>query len=328
MKIAFTCGDVNGIGLEVLFKAFNRLSDTKYSELIEPVLYVNKKSLSEYLRYSELNNKLIYNYIQTGKFAVQINECRIYCPVEFGRETKSAGALASESIFKALADYKENNYSAIVTMPISKNSLMLAGEKDTSHTDILKSYFKNSKPFMLFYYKKMITALATIHVPLIKVSSIITKDYLEERIDSLDIILKNDFNINNPRIAVLSLNPHSGENGLMGKDEVEKIIPAIQACRLKGIKLQGPFPSDGFYAFGDYKKYDAVLAMYHDQGLIPMKLLTKGNAVNITANIPIVRTSPDHGTAFSIAGKNLASEESTIQAIKIAFKIAKNRIRK
>ena len=268
------------------------------------------------------------NLITFGNFNIEIKECSSYCFVQLGKESKAAGALASEAINKVLDNYLSENFSAMVTMPISKNSLLFAEKQFTSHTDILKAYFEKSKPMMLFYYDNMITALATIHIALQEVPNAIQPDILEERIEVLNQALTNDFNILNPTIAVLSLNPHSGENGLMGDDEQKKIVPAINRCRTKGIRAEGPFPSDGFYGFGEYKKFHAVLAMYHDQGLIPMKLLSKGNAVNFTANIPIVRTSPDHGTAFSIAGKNIASAESTIEAIKLAVEIANNRTNK
>ena len=210
-------------------------------------------------------------------------------------------------------------------MPISKNAFHLTHWEYPGQTEYLSSFFEDSEPLMILFSDKIKVALATIHEPIYNVPTLIQKDTLKNTIRSFYNSLKYDFAYKNPKIAVLGLNPHAGENGDIGKEEIEDIIPAIQECHFDDINASGPFASDAFFARERYKDYSGILAMYHDQGLIPMKMISKKGGVNFTANLPIVRLSPDHGTGYDIAGKNIANPISCVQAIEWAIKIAERR---
>ena len=338
IKIAITCGDCNGIGIEVMFKALLNLTKIyKIEEKADITIIGNLNTLIEYARlinfpiYSLSNeNEICLKAPQNPEegreeLILQMENCNNYSPVNFGLETKEAGLLAKEAIERAVTGVKSGRYDAIVTMPITKNSIYLAGWKFPGHTEMLAANCNNSNPLMILCTKRIRVALATIHVSIKNVPNKITQDGLIELIEIFSNSLKQDFNIKKPRIAVLGLNPHAGENGSFGTEEGEIILPAIQKAKNENMIVEGPFPSDGFFAHGSYKQYDGILAMYHDQGLIPLKLLAKGGGVNFTAGIPIVRTSPDHGSAYEIAGKNCSNPQSSIDAILMAIDIVKFR---
>ena len=305
MKIAVTAGDVNGIGLEL----FTKVLDSFHDDLI---LYSNKNIYQSYLESS----------------GIQYKDCNIenisfdYTP-ELGVLSSESGNHAIQSIQKAVDDAIDGNVDAIVTLPINKESVYKAGWKFPGHTEYFANKFSEHEYNMLLAFEKVRVIPLTIHIPLNEVSSYLSFDLIKRKIKSFEKSLKTDFGIKKPRIAVLGLNPHAGENGSIGKEEIELIIPVIND--LNEINIFGPFPADGFFGFGDYLKYDGIVSMYHDQGLIPLKLISKGAGVNITSGLPIVRTSPDHGTAFDIAGKNVADAESLKQSIILAKEIVKNR---
>jgi 4-hydroxythreonine-4-phosphate dehydrogenase len=210
-------------------------------------------------------------------------------------------------------------------MPVAKSSLYLAGWKYPGHTEMLADYCQSQEHLMILMTDRVRVALATIHIPLSRINQILSSELIISKTITLHECLKTDFGIDSPAIAVLGLNPHAGEDGALGEEENKIILPAIKKLNVSGIRAEGPFPADGFFAHGAYRNYDAILAMYHDQGLIPLKMLAAGGGVNFTAGLPIVRTSPDHGTAYSIAGKNEANSQSSYDAIISAIEIVKRR---
>ncbi len=325
MNIAVTSGDCNGIGPEAFFKALAILHKKQSGSFPHFQLIINPKTLQEYLKKLKISFEIKSNILKFGDFNIGLIDCRNYSKVQFGIDSKQSGALAGESINLALDFLKNGKSNAILTLPISKNAIQSAGFNFPGHTEMIASFFGVNQPLMILTSGKVRVALATIHEPLRKVPELLSDNQLIETIRIFNKSLKQDFNIPKPSIAVLGLNPHAGESGKIGTEENEIIIPAIKKCRALRINAVGPFPSDGFFGFGEYKKFDGILAMYHDQGLIPLKLLAKGGGVNFTAGLPIVRTSPDHGTAFPIAGKGIADPKSTLEAILLAMKICNHR---
>jgi 4-hydroxythreonine-4-phosphate dehydrogenase len=326
MRIVATIGDVNGIGLEVLLKAAARLGNTRGDITIGIV--GNILSIDEYLKkYLKTNAyKITGNEIIAGKSRIRIEEIDTFSKVEPGSETAEAGRLAIQSIETAYKLVVAGEYDAMVTMPISKRSAHKSGFGFPGHTEMLAAMGNTDNPLMILFSGKFRVALATVHIPLNKVPGLISIGRIEQKAKQFDSSLRIDFGIKKPCIAVLGLNPHAGEGGDIGKEELTIIEPDIKKLGNYGIDACGPFPADGFFARREYTNFDGVLAMYHDQGLIPLKLMAKGG-VNFTAGLPIVRTSPDHGTAFAIAGKGIASELGTLNAILSAEKIYKSRRR-
>ena len=247
--------------------------------------------------------------------------------VEIGIPNQSSGEAAYMALEAAIADINKSDIDVIVTMPINKDSIQGQDFNFPGHTEYLEDRTgTNHKALMILISEYLRVALVTTHMPISEVAGSITKELVVEKIKTLSESLKRDFFIDNPRIAVLSLNPHAGENGLLGKEEQEIIEPAIQKCVERDILCSGPYAADGFFGSGRYKQFDAILAMYHDQGLVPFKTIAMDTGVNFTAGLPIVRTSPAHGTAYDIAGKNEASDESFRQALYMAVDIFRNRV--
>lgn len=326
MKIVISSGDCNGIGIEVMLKSIIAFDDDNNTPAnIEISIAGNTETIKEYISAYNLPVLLESGGMYINERFCKIYQCSNYSPVEFGAQTKSAGALAAEAIEIALAHTMSGEYNALVTMPVSKSSLYLAGWKYPGHTEMLADRCSVAKPLMILCDANMRVALATIHEPISKVPSLLNAHDITESLSIFSNSLSKDFGIAEPSIAVLGLNPHAGEDSTMGSEEQSIIIPAINQSKAMGIRAEGPFPADGFFAHGEYKKFAGILAMYHDQGLIPLKLLAGGAGVNFTAGLPIVRTSPDHGTAFPIAGKNSADHISTLNAINLAIEIANRR---
>ncbi len=323
--IGITLGDVNGIGPEVVIKA---LLDARILNFFTPVIYGSSRVLSYYKKIMGVE----FNYAQVKEehnFIAKKNNV-VNCWKETleltpGVENKIGGNASWQALKKASEDLKNGNIDAIVTAPINKATIQSDEFKFPGHTEFFADLFDTDKQLMFMVSDKLRIGVVSGHVPLEKVASEITKQSLEESLNAMDKSLKNDFGITKPKIAVLGLNPHAGEDGLLGKEEEEIIKPTILEYRKSGNLFFGPFPSDGFFGSKEYKKYDAVLAMYHDQGLIPFKSLSFGSGVNFTAGLPKVRTSPDHGTAYSIAGKNKASADSMYAALMTAVDILKTR---
>ena len=328
VKVGITHGDSNGVGYEILLKAF---SDNRLTELLTPIIYGSSKVASYHRKV--LNSKSIpFNMIANCQEAREghinfINAVTKDVKVEIGIPNHSSGEAAYMALEAAIADINKFDIDVIVTMPINKDSIQGQDFNFPGHTEYLEDRTgANHKALMILISEYLRVALVTTHMPISEVAGSITKELVVEKIKTLSESLKRDFFIDNPRIAVLSLNPHAGENGLLGKEEQEIIEPAIQKCVERDILCSGPYAADGFFGSGRYKQFDAILAMYHDQGLVPFKTIAMDTGVNFTAGLPIVRTSPAHGTAYDIAGKNEASDESFRQALYMAVDIFRNRV--
>ena len=324
--IGITIGDINGIGPEVVIKS---LQNSKILNFITPVIYGSTKTLSYYKKALEIEE---FNYLQVkeeGDFHTKkvnvINCWEETLEIQTGISTKEAGSAALKSIQRATADLKKGVIDAVVTAPINKHNIQSDEFKFVGHTEYFTEALDAKDSLMLLCNEDLRVAVATGHIPLKEVSNTLTKELVKKKLDLLIKSLKLDFGILKPKIAVLGLNPHAGEEGLLGSEDKEIVLPVIDELRNNGSLCYGPFSADGFFGTGTYKKYDAVLAMYHDQGLIPFKTIAFDSGVNYTAGLSAVRTSPDHGTAYDIAGKNKANEDSMRQAIYMALDIVKNR---
>lgn len=332
IRIGITHGDFNGIGYEIILKV---LEDDRCVELFTPVLYGSIQAFSYYKKGLGINISLRHNIVSSAADAVDgvlnivdVNTEGGEVTVMHGQHSALAGKLAEHAIAVAREDLLAGSIDAVVTAPINKGVMGLNGFPFVGHTEFFAEPFKGStEPMMLFSTDVLKVALLTIHVPLSEVSNFVTKDRVLSSIEALERTMQQDFGVEKPRIAVLGLNPHAGEDGLLGREEVEVIAPAVKEAWVAGYRVFGPFAADGFWGSGNYRQFDVVLSMYHDQGLLPFKLLAMDEGVNVTCGLPIIRTSPDHGTAFDIAGKGEASEASLRNAIYCAIDIHRNRER-
>ncbi|CAN5557452.1 4-hydroxythreonine-4-phosphate dehydrogenase PdxA [soil metagenome] len=325
-RIGITLGDINGIGPEVVIKA---LSDPRILNVITPVVYGSSRVLSFYRKLMALD-ELNYSTVKSkGQFlprAINVVNCwEEEIRITPGQPSKDGGHAALLSLKKVVEEVKEGLIDGFVTAPIDKNTIHGEEFPYRGHTEYLTQTFEATESLMLLVGESLKVGIVTEHVPLKEVSKHITQERVELKIRLMELSLKKDFQIGKPKIAVLGLNPHAGDEGLIGDEEIQVIRPVIEDLKAKGKLIFGPFPADGFFGSGQYKKYDGILAMYHDQGLVPFKYIDFENGVNFTAGLPTVRTSPDHGTAYSIAGKNQADESSFRQAIFLATDIIRNR---
>ncbi len=321
--IGITCGDLNGIGLEIILKT---LSNPEVFEKAISVVFASRQAVSSYqkiigredFRFHFCEN---WDDLQTGKpNLMEVWKEDVF--LELGKENKAVGKFAFQSLQAAVDFYKKGKIDAILTAPIHKNNIQSADFQFTGHTDYLENRF-GGKAVMLLASDQMRMALATVHIPLREVPHQISKENIGKKLRILDKSLREDFQIKNPKIAVLALNPHAGDGGVIGQEDDEMVAPAILQNSQKGIAAHGPFSADSFFGAGKHKDFDAILAMYHDQGLIPFKALSFGKGVNVTIGLPVIRTSPDHGTAFDIAGKNVADEGSFREAFLLAAELAR-----
>lgn len=326
IRVAITHGDTNGIGYEVIFKAF---AEPAMLELCTPIIYGSPK-VAAYHR-NALGIQANFTIINSAEDAHEgkLNLLPTFdeeVKVELGSPSKEAGAASLKALERAVEDYKQGLFDVLVTAPINKNNIQGDGFNFCGHTEYLEERLgEGNKSLMILLNDIMRVALVTTHLPIRDVAQAITKDLIVEKATIFYNSLKRDFRLANPRIAVLALNPHAGDDGLLGTEEQEVIIPAIKELADKGVYAFGPFAADGFFGSGSYDSFDGVLAMYHDQGLAPFKALDRGEGVNFTAGLPVVRTSPDHGTAYEIAGKNVADESSFRQAVYLAIDVYRNR---
>ena len=313
--IGFTCGDLNGIGIELIIKS---LSDSRLLDFIVPVIFASNKAISFYKKNLPEYNLTFTSIPDLAKInPKQVN--LLHCWEEDvnitpGELTEVGGKYALISLETAVAALKEGKIDGLVTSPIHKKNIQSPNFQFSGHTPYLQHAFGNTENLMLLVAENLRMALVTEHVTIQEVAKYITKDKIKQKLQILNSSLQKDFGIDKPRIAVLALNPHAGDDGLIGKEEIEIIRPAIKETRNQ-LLAYGPYSADAFFARGQHEKFDAVLAMYHDQGLIPFKSLAFGEGVNFTAGLPIVRTSPDHGTAFDIAGKDKADAASFTASI-------------
>ncbi len=325
MRIVWSIGDPHGIGPEIILKSFLKLEGSAHSFLV-----AGSYRVMEYYR-NALDLPVILELVEStttpsrqGVLPVlSIAEPESIIP---GTLSAEAGRIALESLRAAAELCREGVCDALVTAPINKESITLAGSSEKGHTGFLGRMFAVPSPTMMFYdpVTELKVALATIHEPLAEVPGLIRKMDFDAFLSALALSLKRDFAIAEPRIALLGLNPHASDGGVMGSEEQEIIRPCIERLSER-LNVEGPFPADGFFGSKMYRNYDIVVAMYHDQGLLPFKVLAFDTGVNVTLGLPIVRTSPDHGTGFAIAGKGVASERSCYEATLLAITIARNR---
>ena len=325
LKIGITQGDTNGVGWEVILKIF---SDNRITELFTPVVYGSSAAAAYYQK------RLVD--VEPVKFAVvdgaeraqhgRVNLVEVgtkELSVTPGKPSRAGGEAAAAALIKAIKELKSGELDALVTAPIDKEMIQSESFSYTGHTEFLAKELDGA-PLMIMTSELMRVGLVTIHVPVAQVAESLSQSLIVERINQINDSMREDFGVVRPKIAVLALNPHAGDGGLLGKEEQEIIKPAIVEAYEAGVLAFGPFAADGFFASGQFKNYDAILAMYHDQGLAPFKTLTP-NGVNFTASLSEVRTSPDHGVAYDIAGKGVADEQSMRNAIYDAIDIVNRR---
>ncbi len=327
ITVGITHGDINGISYEVIMKS---LLDQRVLELFTPVVYGTAKVASYFRKTLNLND-FSFNIIRKAdqvhhRKPNMVNLMDQEVKVDLGKSTEVAGELAYMALETATEDLKNGLIDVLVTAPINKKNIQAAGFHFPGHTEYLADKFQSKSYLMLMITPTLRIGVVTGHVALREVPQLLTIDLIMDKIQILNKSLKKDFGIQKPKIALLGLNPHAGEEGLLGKEEQEVIQPALNKARDLGILAFGPFPADGFFGYHENNKFDAVLAMYHDQGLVPFKTLAYNEGVNFTAGLPVIRTSPAHGTAYDLAGKEIAAPDSFRQAMYLACDIF--RIRK
>ena len=325
LKIGITQGDTNGVGWEVILKIF---SDNRLTELFTPVVYGSSSAAAFYQKRLNDIEPVKFVVVESAERAQQgrVNLVEVGAKelhVTPGKPSKVGGEAAAAALSKAIEELKSGAIDAMVTAPIDKEMIQSETFSFTGHTEFLAKEL-DGEPLMIMTSELMRVGLVTIHVPVAQVAESLSKELIVERIKQMNASMRQDFGVVRPKVAVLALNPHAGDGGLLGKEEEEIIQPAIVEAYEDGVLAFGPFAADGFFASGQFKNYDAILAMYHDQGLAPFKTLTP-NGVNFTASLSEVRTSPDHGVAYDIAGKGVADEQSMRNAIYDAIDIVQRR---
>ncbi|MBK86969.1 MAG: 4-hydroxythreonine-4-phosphate dehydrogenase PdxA [Flavobacteriaceae bacterium] len=327
IKVGFSIGDLNGIGGELILKSLN---DKSLFKLFTPVIYASDKIVSFLAEHFSTPNQ--FNVIRNidSAFPSSINIINVWeedVKINFGQSTHEAGHYSILSLKAAVNDLKSSLIDVLVTPPINKHNIQSKSFNFPGHTNFLSQQLKGES-LMFMISDKIKIGLLTDHVPIAKVSSYINRDLIFKKVEIIDNSLRKDFGILAPKIALLGVNPHSGDNGVIGEEDDMILKPAIEKLKLSGKLIFGPFAADSFFGSENFKNFDAVLAAYHDQGLIPFKTLAFGSGVNFTAGLDMVRTSPDHGTAYEIAGKGIANAESFKQAIFSGIQIYKQRNKK
>ncbi|MFH1322011.1 MAG: 4-hydroxythreonine-4-phosphate dehydrogenase PdxA [Bacteroidota bacterium] len=326
IKAGITIGDINGIGMEVIIKTF---VDNRMFEFCTPIIYGSSKIASYHRKAVEMPN-ISFNKINNAETAnperVNIINCwEEEVKIELGTSSGIAGKYALKSLETAVEGLSNNSIDVLITAPVNKYNIQSKDFDFPGHTEYLAEKFNEPNVIMIMVKESLRVGVVTGHVPLKEVASGLSIDNVFQKIKILNKSLIEDFGIRRSKIAVLGLNPHAGDNGLIGHEEEEVIIPAINKAKEDNILASGPFSADGLFGSSNYTKFDAILAMYHDQGLVPFKILSNGHGVNFTAGLPVVRTSPEHGTAYEIAGKNIASETSFREAVFLACSIHRTR---
>jgi len=326
VKVGITQGDINGIGYEIIIKTFH---DQRMLDSITPVVYGVSKVASYHRKVLDMN-EFNFNLVKNAEAANPKRPNIINCQeeevkIELGKSTAIAGELAYEALEKACDDLQKGHIDVMVTAPINKKNIQSEKFHFPGHTEYLAEKFSSTDYLMLMISNNLRIGVITTHIPLAQVSTELTKELILNKLRIMNDSLKRDFRISRPRVALLGLNPHAGDEGLLGKEENETIAPAIAEAFDDGILAYGPYAADGFFGSSNFNSFDGILAMYHDQGMIPFKALSFESGVNYTAGLPFIRTSPAHGTAYEIAGKNQASPESMRSAIFMAADIFRNR---
>ena len=327
IKVGITHGDINGVGYEVILKSF---SDPTMLELCTPIVYGSPKVATYHRKAMDIPTNFsiisVAEDAQDGRLNI-LSCTEDELKVELTKATPEAGKAALDALERALKDYREGDIDVLVTAPINKHTIQSDSFHFPGHTEYIEERVgDDNKALMILLKDDFRVALVTGHIPVKDIAATITKELIMEKMEIFHRSLKQDFGIGCPRIAVFSLNPHAGDNGVIGTEEAEVIIPAMKEMIAKGVQCFGPYPADGFMGSGNFCHFDGILAMYHDQGLAPFKALAMDEGVNFTAGLPIVRTSPAHGTAYDIAGQGIASESSFRQAIYLALDVYRNRM--
>jgi 4-hydroxythreonine-4-phosphate dehydrogenase len=322
--IGISSGDINGIGIEIILKTFD---DKRILEFCTPVIYASNQIITSHK--SKLNLTTPIQKIQSIDHLIHnkinlINVWKEDVLIEFGKATKKGGKYALLSLEKAVEDLNNNKIAVLVTAPINKETIHSDNFKFPGHTEFLESKIAG-KALMILMSDTLKVGLLTGHIPLKDVSKQITPELINEKVNILHKTLNQDFGINKPKIAILSINPHAGDNGVIGDEDSNILIPTINDIQKEGKLVFGPYPADSFFGSGNYKNFDAILATYHDQGLTPFKTLSFGKGVNYTAGLEKIRTSPDHGTAFDLAGKGVADISSFKEALFTAIEVFNTR---
>jgi 4-hydroxythreonine-4-phosphate dehydrogenase len=326
ITIGISCGDINGIGLEVILKA---LAIKKAGQKFKTIVYGSTKVVAYHKNIITQDN-IQFNSINavSEARADQINVLNCWTEnvnITLGKPNDVGGHCARQALERAVADLRAGDLDALVTAPINKKAMQIAGFPFVGHTEYIASEFKAKESLMLMVSDSLRVGLVTNHLPLREVAAAVTKEKVLRKILIMAETLRIDFNLQKPTIAVLGLNPHAGDEGAIGEEDDKIVRAAIEEAKTKGVMAFGPYPADGFFGSGQYHKFEGILAMYHDQGLVPFKALSFGAGVNYTAGLAAVRTSPDHGTAYDIAGKGEADETSFIKALYLAAEIVHNR---
>ena len=325
IKLAITHGDINGVGYEVIIKTF---SDNRMMEMCTPILYGSSK-IASYHKKLLPKQELNFTNVKDAKSSMDkkfnvVNIINEEVKIDLGKSTEIAGQLSLKALDCACEDLINENVDVLVTAPINKKNIQCENFEFPGHTEYLSNKF-DSDSLMIMVCDRIRIGIVTSHLALSEVPKAITRELLLSKIKIMNQSLKQDFGITMPKIAVLALNPHAGDNGVIGTEDDNIVLPTIREAYDNGILAFGPYPSDGFFGSSEFNKFDGVLALYHDQGLIPFKLMSFTEGVNYTAGLPYVRTSPAHGTGYDIAGKDKASEQSFRSAVYLACNILRNR---
>jgi len=327
LRIGISCGDLNGIGIEVVLKCFE---DTRMLADITPVLYASSHAVSFHRKALKLD-EVQFHGVKDAREAIpkKLNLVNVWeedIELELGKRSGALSAYAIKSLEAAAQDLASAKVDVLITAPIDKNSMQQAGFAFPGHTEFLQQMAgADSEVLMILACEGLRVGTVTGHIPLKDVAEAITNERIVAKAKLLHQSLLRDFGVQEPRIAILGLNPHAGDGGTLGSEDKDRILPAVRKLVDEGIGAMGPYPADGFFGIGSYKHFDGVLAMYHDQGLVPFKALSFGHGVNFTAGLPVVRTSPDHGTGMDIAGQGIADESSFRAAVWLAMDVIKNR---
>lgn len=324
IRVGISVGDINGIGIEIILKTFE---DARILELCTPIIFASNKTLS--IHKKELNIHTQTYGVDTVSKCVPnkvnlVNVWKEHGEVDLGKETKNGGKYAFLSLQAAVKALQNDEIDVLVTAPINKHNIQSEDFKFSGHTEYLEANLEG-KSLMILMTDELKIGLITGHIPIQKITETITAELIEKKVNLMHNSLIQDFKISKPKIAVLGLNPHCGDNGVIGDEDDNLIKPTLEKIQTNGKLVYGPFSADSFFGSGSYKNFDGILAMYHDQGLAPFKTLSFGNGVNFTAGLNKIRTSPDHGTAFEIAGKGEANNNSFKEALYTAIAIFKNR---
>lgn len=322
--VGISIGDLNGIGIEVILKTFQ---DKRMLDFCTPVLFGATKAISYHKKALEIETPVhgIASIDQVNHSKINIlNIWKEDVKIELGKTTKLSGEYALKSLESAVKNLKEDQIDVLLTAPINKENIQSEDFNFPGHTEYLETNLEG-KSLMILMTNELRIGLITGHIPIAKVAESITPELIKGKVETMYTSLKKDFGINKPKIAILSLNPHCGDKGVIGKEDDEIIQPTIEEIRETGKLVFGPYAADGFFGSETYKQFDGVLATYHDQGLAPFKALSFGKGVNFTAGLSHIRTSPDHGTGYDIAGKNQANESSFKEALFTAIQVFKNR---